>query len=337
MQDNYLGNGIMRLGKKIAVFGGSGFIGREVGYALAHAGYALTFYVRRPARYRELTLLPNARVRAWQPGDKVSTQAAVADHHILLNLLVDQSDRLEAVAPERFAEVGQSLQQAASKAGIQRILHLSYVDADGKAGEGWCKQLAVLESAMHGVACAQTTTLRTSLIIGAQDDTSSCYRDQLKRMPFVPVYGAEYRMQPLWVRDLARLMVDMVSHRESFGKKRIVVGDDTLTLKELALEVAEIMGIENAMVFSPCRLNARLLSALGPLSPIKSLHPAQLVTLRGDRVVDNVDFEAQFGFKPTEVEVALSTYVTPHDIRHRYHFFRKEAGRDLSELPKELL
>ncbi len=327
----------MRLGKKIAVFGGSGFIGREVGYTLAHAGYALTFYVRRPERYRELALLPDARVRAWQPGDKASTQAAVEGHHVLLNLLVDQSDMLEAVVPEWFAEVGPQLQQAASKAGIQRVLHLSYMDADGNAGDGWAKRLAALESAMHGVASAQTTTLRTSLIIGTGDDTSSRYRDQLRRMPFVPVYGAEYRMQPLWVRDLARAVVATVRNRDSFGKKWVAVGDDTLTLKELAQEVAEIMGVENAVVFSPCRLNARLLSGLGPLSPIKSLHPAQLVTLHGDRVADHADFEAQFGFKPADMEVALSTYVTPHDIRHRYSFFRKEAGRDLEELPKELL
>jgi NADH dehydrogenase len=293
--------------------------------------------VRRPERYREFALLPNTKVRAWQPGDKASTQQAMDGHHILLSLLVDQSDALEAVAPEQFAQVGQQLQQAANKAEAQRVLHLSYLDADGNVGSGWSKYLADLEAAMHGVVSAKVTTFRTSLVIGEFDDTSSRYRDQLKRMSFVPVYGADFKVQPIWVKDLARLIVNTVKNKASFGQKWVTVGDDVLTLKELALEVAEMMGAESPIVFSPCKLNAKLMAALGPLAPIKSLHPAQIKTLHGDRIADNADFETQFGFKPTEVEVALSTYVMPHDIRHRYNFFRKEAGRDLQELPKDLL
>jgi len=326
----------MRLGNTVAVFGGTGFIGREVMYELAYAGYELTCYVRRPERYRDISLLPNTRVRAWTPLDAGSTRAALANHTMVLNLVVDQSDPLEAVDPADFSALGQQLQKAATQAGIRRVLHLSYVDANAQAGSGWAKQLAELEAALHGVPTAQTTTFRTSLVIGEGDDTSSRYRDQFRRMAFVPVYGADYRFQPLWVKDLARLITASVRNKASFGQRWTAVGDDTLTLKELAQEVAEIMGVENPIIFSPCPLNARLLLKLGPLAP-RSLHPAQLVTLHGDRLADNADFEAQFGFKPTEVEVALSTYVTPHDIRHRYNFFRKEAGRDLAELPKEML
>ncbi|SIN70865.1 NADH dehydrogenase [Sulfurivirga caldicuralii] len=326
----------MRLGNRIAVFGGSGFIGREVMYELAHAGYELTCYVRRPERYRDISLLPNTRVRGWTPLDDLSTREALEGHTMLLNLTVDQSDTLEAIAPEDFPALAKQLQKSAAKVGIRRILHLSYLDANAQAGGGWAKQLAEMEAALHAVPSAQTTTFRTSLVIGEGDDNSSRYRDQLKRMAFVPVYGAEYRFQPLWVKDLARLIKNCVRNKASFGQRWTAVGDDTLTLKELAQEVAEIMGVESPIVFSPCPLNARLLLKLGPLAP-SSLHPAQLITLHGDRLADNADFETQFGFKPTEVEVALSTYVTPHDIRHRYNFFRKEAGRDLNELPRELL
>lgn len=323
----------MRIGNKIAVIGGTGFIGRELIHALGEAGYVITAFVRRPERYRELSLMPNTRVRQWD----LQNTALLEGQDILLNLVVDQSDVLEAFAPDDFAEMGARLQKMANKASLKRILHLSYVDADSSSkGRGWAKQLADLESAMHGVAAAKVTTFRTSLLIGEFDDTTSRYRDQLKQFPFVPVYGADFQVQPLWVKDLARLVVNTVKNKASFGQKWVTVGDEVVTLKDLAQEVAEIMGIEKPIIFKPCLANAKLLSALGPLAP-KSLHPAQLITLYGDRVADNAAFEAQYGFKPTEIEVALSTYVTPHDMRHRFNFFRKEAGRDLSELPKELL
>ncbi len=322
----------MRLGNRIGVVGGTGFVGRELIHALGEAGYEVTVFVRRPERYRDLNLMPNTCVRQW---DAQRTEL-LAGQEILLNLLVDQSDVLEAFAPEQFAEMGARLQKMANKAGIKRILHLSYLEADRNAGKGWAKQLAELEGAMHAVASAQVTTFRTSLLIGEFDDTTSRYRDQLKSTAFLPVYGADFQFQPLWVKDLAKLVVKTVKNKESFGQRWVTVGNEVVTLEALACEVAEIMGIERPVIFKPCRPNAKLLTALGPLAP-KSLHPAQLLTLHGDRVADNTAFEAQYGFKPAEIEVALSTYVTPHDMRHRFNFFRKEAGRPLSELPKELL
>jgi len=49
-------------------------------------------------------------------------------------------------------------------------------------------------------------------------------------------------------------------------------------------------------------------------------------------VVTDADFNTQFGFVPASLEWAISTYAAPHDIRERYNFYRKEAGRDAKEL-----
>ncbi|WP_294945328.1 SDR family oxidoreductase [Sulfurivirga sp.] len=326
----------MRLGKRIVVAGGSGFVGRALLEVLGEAGYAMTVLVRRPERCRELALYPNVRLRAWRPEDRDELTALMQGHDMLINLLVDQSDTLEAIPPEQFEKAGKALQHAANRAGIRRVLHLSYLGADSSAGGGWARQLGELEAAMHGVADAAVTTLRTSLLIGEGDDTASRYRDQLRHSRFLPVFGSKLRMQPLWVEDFARAAVGVLRNRDSFGQKWSIVGKEVLTLKDLALEVAELQGVDKPLIMDVCPANARLMRLLGPLAP-RSIHPAQWVTLQEDRVDEMADFADCFGFEPASVEVALAAFVTPHDIRHRYNFFRKEAGRPLEELPRELL
>lgn len=325
----------MRLGKNVVIVGGTGFIGREVAYALGEAGYQVTFLVRRPERYRDLMLLPNARVRQWQ---LEQLEALLAGQDILVHLVVDQSDSLEALPPSEFVSHVQKLQRAATRAGIRRVIHLSYVEADANTSDGWCRSLAEMEAAMHGINTAAVTTLRASLLIGEQDDITRCYFAQAKRHGWMPVYQAEMRVQPLWVQDFARLVVKILRNRDSFGQRWTAVGPDTLTLRDLASEVGELTRGVEPYIFEVGALSARMLMALGPLAP-ESLHPSQLVTLQGDRVAETEagEFEARYGFVPTDVEVALASYITPHDVRHRYNFYRKEAGRPLEELPREWL
>lgn len=323
----------MRLGKNVVIIGGTGFVGREVAYVLGEAGYQVTFLVRRPERYRDLMLLPNARVRAWQT-EQLETLLQAQD--ILIHLVADQSDRLEALAPTEFVAHAQKLQRAATRAGIRRVIHLSYIEANANTSDGWCRSLAEMEAAMHGINTAAVTTLRTSLLIGEQDDTTRCYFAQAKQHGWMPVYQAEMRVQPLWVQDFARLVAGLLRNRDSFGQRWTAVGPDTLTLRELASEVGELTRGVEPYVFEVGPMAARMLMAMGPLAP-QSLHPAQFVSLNGDRVVEENDFEARYGFVPTDVEVALASYITPHDVRHRYNFYRKEAGRPLEELPKEWL
>ena len=53
----------MILGNKVSVFGGTGFVGREVVNELSKAGYEVTLLVRRPERYRDFALYANTVVR----------------------------------------------------------------------------------------------------------------------------------------------------------------------------------------------------------------------------------------------------------------------------------
>ncbi len=323
---------VNKIGKKVSVFGGSGFVGREVVKELSKAGYHVTLWVRRPERYRDFWLFPNTKVAALPSFDEAEAlQAAVSGVDVVVNLMVDRLAGPETVEADALVEVNQKLKAAMETMGVRRVVSLSQLGASSDQPEcDWLGVVARVDGLMHGVANANVTVLKPSLLIGEKDDTTSRFIKQLNRMAVLMVAQADTLVQPLWVNDFARALVGSIRTPEHFGQKIEMAGEEQVSIKALAELVAHIMQKE-AVVFPMCRLNAMIMSKLGGLAPIVSVSSTQLQTLQHDMVTGS-DFESIFGFMPSSLERVISLYAVPHHIRERYNFYRKEAGRDIEEL-----
>jgi len=321
----------MVLGNRVAVFGGTGYIGREVINALSKAGYETKLCVRRPERYRDFALYNGTKVVPLasynEPG---LLDAILKETDIVINLTADRTNGTETIALDDLEHVNQKLKQAVEHAGVHRVLTLSQIGASSnqESNEYLCR-LGELESLMATIASADGTIFRASLIIGENDDTTQRYIKQLNRMELLMVANGETVVQPISVKDLAKVMVQNIKNRAVFGKKVDVAGEERLTIKELGELVAEIMQKE-AMIFPMCALNAKLMVFLGGLAPIASIAPSQLIMLKADLISD-LDFDTQFGFAPASLESVISSYAAPHHIRERYNYYRKEAKRNADE------
>ncbi|MBD3754883.1 MAG: NAD(P)H-binding protein [Gammaproteobacteria bacterium] len=318
----------MILGNKVTVFGGTGYIGREVVNALSKAGYQITVCVRRPERYREFALYANTKLATLTSYDNAQQlEAALKGASIVVNLNADRMNGTEMVAMDDLEYVNQKIKMAAEHAGVKRVLSLSQLGASSNQDANhYLHQLGEADALMFTVTNAKNTIFRTSLLIGQNDDTTQRFANQLNYAGMVMVANADTVVQPLWVRDFANALVASIKNEATFGKKIEVAGEERLTMKELAELVSDLMQKE-AVVFPVCNLNARLMSTFG----LPSVSKNQVLMLQNDMISDN-DFETQFGFAPASLEWSVSTYVVPHHIRERYHFFRKEAKRNPEEL-----
>ncbi|WP_319380331.1 NAD(P)H-binding protein [Thiomicrorhabdus sp.] len=317
------------LGNKVSVFGGTGFTGRAVVAALSNAGYQIDLVVRRPERFREFALYPNTKVRALNSFDDGEALKAVLNgRDIVVNLLADRSSTTEIVEESVLVEVNRKLKSAMESSGIKRVVSLSQLGASTQQdSHSWLGTLAEADSLMHGTASAAVTILRSSLIVGEGDETTACFIKQLNRMPLLMVANAGTVVQPIWVKDFAGALVSVIENEATFGKKIEVAGEERMSMKELGDLVAEIMD-EDAVVLPMCALNARIMSSLGGFAPIVSVSKAQYLTLKEDQTSDE-DFSRQFGFTPSNLDWAISSYAAPQHVRERYNKYRKTANRDL--------
>jgi NADH dehydrogenase len=323
----------MILGKQVALIGGTGFVGRAVLNELSKAGYHITVFVRRPERHRDLLLFKNTRLaQCGNLKDDTTLGRHFKECDILINLTADLSTDTESVPHDEMVAVTQSLKKAIETSPIKRVITLSQIGANPSQTEDvWLQTLGEMEAIMHTLAKADHTTMQAGLLIGEHDDTTTRYQLQLKLLPMLPVPYGKNTVQPLWVKDFAKALVNALTLPATYGQKIAVAGEERLTLVQLAETVAELMGKDDAIVYPMCDFMARFMAKLGKASPIRSVTPSQVLRLKQDLITDT-DFSTTFGFEPVCLEHALSTYIVPHSLRARYNFLRREAGRDASDL-----
>lgn len=317
------------LGNKVTVLGATGFVGRAVVNELSKSGYEVTVAVRRPERYREFALYQNCKVKAIESYDsKTALNSVLEGRDIVINLMADRSTGLEKIAKNDLLENAKVLHSAMEANHIKRCMTFSYIGANHDADDhSWFGILADLEGQMLGVPNCDATVLRAGLLIGDGDDTTTAFKKHLNRMPVLMMANNQAKVQPLWIKDFARAMVETIGNHASYGKKIEVAGTSQMSLKRLGEMVAELMEKDDAMVFPMCKLNARLNAALGFMAPIVSVTSSQLEQIQGDAVTET-DFVETFGFEPSTLDWVIAEYVRPTHERERYNDYRKFANRD---------
>ena len=72
---------------KIAIFGGSGFVGSHLASQLSGLGHHVTIYSRHPERHRQLQVLPTCRVIYGDPADVDDLKKTLEGHDVVCNLI----------------------------------------------------------------------------------------------------------------------------------------------------------------------------------------------------------------------------------------------------------
>ncbi len=168
--------------------------------------------------------------------------------HTFFNTYWVRFDRGQNTQP-RAVENTRKLVQAAVKAGVQRIVHISITNPspDSHLPYFWGKaanEQAVIES---GIPYA---ILRPTVLFGAEDILINNIAWLLRRFPFFALPGdGQYRLQPVFVDDLAGLAVDV-----GYTQDNILwdaVGPDIFSFEELVRLISETLGLRRSLLHVP--------------------------------------------------------------------------------------
>jgi len=133
-----------------------------------------------------------------------------------------------------------TLFEAAKKAGVQRVAHVSITNPSEDSPLEYFKGKAVLEKALieSGMSYA---IVRPAVLFGKEDILINNIAWVLRHLPVFGVFGdGRYRLQPIHVDDLARLAVEQGKHHENVVINAI--GPETFTYRELAAKIGEWIG-----------------------------------------------------------------------------------------------
>ena len=133
-----------------------------------------------------------------------------------------------------------ALFKAAKRAGVERIVHVSIANASEDSPLEYFRGKAVLEKALveSGISYA---ILRPAVLFGKEDILINNIAWSLRRLPVFGVFGdGRYRLQPIYVDDLAGLAVEQGKSRENLVINAI--GPETFTYRELVATIGQLIG-----------------------------------------------------------------------------------------------
>jgi NADH dehydrogenase len=314
----------------VTVFGGSGFLGRNVVRALAKRDYRIRVAVRRPELAGHLQPLGRVgQIHAVQTNVRypASVEAAMRDSSVAINLIgilteggAQSFDAVQAKGAETIAA-------AASAAGA-RMVHVSAIGADANSPAQYARTKAAGEAAVLA-AVPSATIMRPSVVFGPEDQFTNRFAALARMSPVMPLIGGGVtRLQPVYVGDVATAIADAVDGKCKPGATYELGGPEVLTMREiieLILGITERNRMLVSLPFGLAKLQATFLQfAPGALK----LTPDQVALLQSDNVVSDAAKAAGLtleglGIAPDSMEAILPQYLWR--FRAAGQFQRKSA------------
>jgi NADH dehydrogenase len=323
---------------KIAVFGGSGFVGSHVVAQLVARGRQVTVVTRRRQRARHLILLPTVEVIEADPMDPIQRAKLLSGQDAVINLVgVLHSDRGSPYGrafAKAHVELPRALAQGCLESGVGRLLHVSALGASETAPSMYLRSKADGERAVLDCKGLRATVFRPSVVFGEEDQFLNLFARLQRFLPVLPLAGANARFQPVYVSDLAHAIVAGLDAPESTGKTYEIAGPRIYTLRELVRIAGLASGHPRPIIALPeslGRLQATLMEWM-PGPPLMSRD--NLDSMREDNIasgllpgIDAPELEGPQGWRQTPIEQMAIDHLGSAHVRTRLDIFRSRAHR----------
>lgn len=299
----------------VTVFGGSGFLGRHVVRALCKRDYRLRVGVRRPELAGHLQ--PLGKVGQIAPVQAnvrypASVEAAMRGASVVVNLVGILSPGGAQTFDAVQAEGAKTIAEAAAKIGAS-VVHVSAIGANADSASRYAKSKAAGEQAVLAAAPG-ATIIRPSIVFGPEDQFANRFASLARLLPVLPVIGADTKLQPVYVGDVASAVADAVDGKTKPGATYEIGGPEIVTMREAIELILRVIDRHPALLPLPFGL-AKLKAAFLQFAPGDlKLTPDQVELLKVDNVVSGTAKSSGLtleglGIAPESMAAILPSYL----------------------------
>jgi NADH dehydrogenase len=288
---------------RIAITGGTGFVGAHLAARLAADGHELAL-LGRHAR-------PDLRAAAHKPIAFVTTD--LSDTAVLTNTfqgcdaIVHCAGINREIGAQTYARVHiegtANVLQAAKRAGARKIVLTSFLRARPNCGSGyheskWAAEELVRNSGMD------YTVLKCGIIYGRGDHMLSHLRDALGRFPLFATVGFKQEpIAPVAVHEVIEVICAALDSARLSNSTYAVTGPEELDLGEIVRRVASAIGKRAFVVPAPVWFQSLLAQIFERTMRVPLVSRAQVRILA-----------------ESLTEAALPCEMLPQDLRPRSRF-----------------
>ncbi|MBS0232553.1 MAG: complex I NDUFA9 subunit family protein [Proteobacteria bacterium] len=315
-------------GKLATVFGGSGFIGRHIVWALARKGYRVRAAVRRPdlAGY----LQPMGVVGQIFPVQANlrfadSVLRAVEGAEIVINAVGILAPAGAQTFETIHVEGARRVAKAAKEAGAERLVHISAIGADKGSPAKYARTKALGEEATIA-EYPSAIILRPSIVFGPEDEFFNRFAAMARISPFLPLIGGgRTKFQPVFVGDVGHAAAAAATGSGKAGTVYELGGPEVSSFKDLLKATLEYTDRKRLLLPIPFSL-AKLMAVLTwPLpNTLRPMTVDQVRLLQHDNVVseaakrDGRTINALDVPRPASIDAVVPAYLERFKPRGQY-------------------
>ena len=313
--------------QRIALIGGSGFVGRHLTRKLRNRGYQCRVVTRHAHRHAELRTV--AEVIEADPFDRTQLAAALEGCDAVVHLVgILNSDGKNRSFRRMHVELVENVVSACHAAKVVRLLHMSALNADQSSGSSlYLRSKGEGENRAHtlGKPGIAVTSFRPSVIFGPDDSFLNRFAALLRIPGPLPLACPDAKLSPVYVGDVAAAFANALENPATFDQHYELCGPKTYSLEELVRFIAYHTGRYKSIIRLSDRAS-RLQASILQYLPGKPFTPDNYLSLRMPSVCRE-DGLAALGVEAVSLESAGARILSRDDKNRRRNQLRRLSQR----------
>lgn len=301
--------------KTICIFGGTGFLGRNITEALAHLGYRIKIITRKPQS--AYFLKPYGDIGQIVPVycsyDKESLEEVIKGCDAVINLVGILFEKKKNKFARVHTEFPKLIAEICTEQKVKDFIHISALGCNKSSSKYARSKLKGEEAVFENFPKA--VIFRPSIVFGADDSFFNMFAKLSKVLPFFPLIGGgKTKFQPVFVGDIAKAVCNVLENKlpagqGAQGKIFELGGLDIESFEALYQRLFREINRKRPLIPIPFKV-AKIQAFFMGLAPKPMLTIDQVKSLKTDNIVaDDALTLLDLNVSPTSMDIILPTYL----------------------------
>jgi NADH dehydrogenase len=303
---------------RVFLSGGSGFVGTSVVEELVSRGISVSALVNSSPLSVESELIQTTKGGLFNDAAVASAMNG-CDAAIHLVGIIEERPSKGITFEKRHVEATRRVLEAAKEAGVNRYVHMSALGTRADAVSDYHKTKWQAEELVRASELTHTI-FRPSLIHGPRGEfmqqAAAWARGKALPFLFMPYFGhgllglgGSGKVQPVYVKDVAKVFVDALDHPAAAGRVYNVCGPNVMDWPTMHKHISSAVRGRPKTAIGVPSWYAGFLTKVAPASWLP-FNEAQVQMAREDNVGDVTELLADFEVRLSPFAEAVKSYAS---------------------------
>ncbi len=315
----------------VTIFGGTGFLGRYIVNRLSKLGYIINIVTRTPNEAIYLKTSGNVGQVKLTEGSFSNLNnftSLFKTSDIIINCVGILNEEGDQTFKKLHSDIPEKLAILAKKSGVKKFIHISSIGANPNSDSKYSKSKGIAEVKILK-AFPEAIIFRPSIVFGSEDQFFNLFSQISCISPILPIVGGKTKFQPVYVDDIAKMVVGVLQIESPNTKKNNRIyelgGPEIISFRSLMVKMLSVIYRKKLIINLPFWLAKAMCPLILILNKLSFKKIPLLITedsikqLKNDNIVSKEYLTFQdLEIKPKSLDLILPSYLKRYRPRGNF-------------------